>query len=262
MRRIADASAMVAEPEDAMRRAGATAFPGFRLRWLARTPSTQDVVRAAARAGAAEGFCCVAAEQTAGRGRQGRRWVAPAGTALLMSLLLRRPARVAAAVPLAAGLALADAVQEVAGVPCRLKWPNDVLAGGGKLAGILAEGDPGGAVVLGLGVNLTVPGFPPDIPGVSLHTLSAVPVQREALLAAFLRHLARRLGQVETGGVPAIRDDWTRVAAGLGGAVRAVTGTRTVVGTALGIGDDGALLVATDGGTLRLAAGEIHLVGG
>ena len=253
---------MVADTENELRRAAADAFPGFRLHRLARTPSTQDVVRAAARGGAAEGFCCVAGEQTAGRGRLGRRWVAPAGTSLLMSLLLRRAPRVAVAVPLAAGLAVADAIEEVAGVPCRLKWPNDVLAGGGKLAGILAEVEPGGAIVLGLGVNLSVPGFPPDVPGASLHTLSGVPVERDLLLAAFLRHLGRRLGQVEAAGIPAIRDDWTQRAAGLGGVVRAVAGSRTTVGTALGIDEDGALLVATDQGTVRLVAGEVHLTGG
>ncbi len=252
---------MGAETPETAGRAGAAAFPGFRLRTVARTPSTQDVVRAAARAGAAEGFCCLAAEQTAGRGRMGRAWLAPAGTSLLVSLLLRRRAAIASAVPLAAGLAVADAVAGVAGVSCRLKWPNDVLADGGKLAGILAELEPGGAVVLGLGLNLTVPAFPPGIPGVSLHTLSAVHVERDALLAAYLGHLARRLAQVEAGGIPAIRSEWTAVAAGLGGMVRAVIGDHTVAGTALGIDDDGALLVVTNRGTERLVAGEVHLTG-
>jgi BirA family biotin operon repressor/biotin-[acetyl-CoA-carboxylase] ligase len=248
-------------PAADLRRAGIAAFPGFRLHSVARTRSTQDLVRAGARAGAAEGYCCVAAEQTAGRGRLGRQWIAPAGTSLLMSLLLRRPPRVAQAVPLAAGLAVTGAVEEVAGVRCLLKWPNDVLAGGGKLAGILAEAESGDAVVLGVGINLTVPGFPAGVAGVSLHTLCAGPVAREALLAAFLRHLAGRLDQVVAGGLAAIRDDWTRVAAGLGEPVRAVIGSRTVVGTALGIDGDGALLVASGGGTVRLVAGEVHLTG-
>lgn len=250
------------ESLEAARRAGGAAFPGFALHTKSRTPSTQDLVRAAARAGAAEGYCCVAAEQTAGRGRMGRQWVAPPDTSLLVSLLLRRRGPVSSAVPLAAGLAVADAVMETAGVPCRLKWPNDVLAGGGKLAGILAEMEPGGAVVLGLGVNLTVPGFPPGVSGVSLHTLRATPVERDVLLAAYLGHLARRLGQVEAGGIPAIRGDWTAVAAGLGKTVRAVIGSHTVAGTVLGIDDDGALLVVTGGGIERLVAGEVHLTGG
>ena len=126
--------------------AGRAAFPGFRLRVLERAPSTQDVVRAAARAGAEAGFCCVAREQTAGRGRQGRGWVAPPGDGLLMSVLVRVGAGVAAGVPLLAGVAVCDAVEALgveAGV-VGVKWPNDVLVRGSgqKLAGVLAEVEP------------------------------------------------------------------------------------------------------------------------
>ncbi|MGD1053826.1 MAG: biotin--[acetyl-CoA-carboxylase] ligase [Candidatus Dormibacteria bacterium] len=246
--------------EAALRRAGEAVFPGFQLRRLARTPSTQDVVREAARSGAREGFCCVAEEQTAGRGRSGRRWLAPPGTALLMSILLRRPAQVAAGVPLLAGLAVADAITGLTGVACRLKWPNDVLAGPGKLAGILAEVETGGGIVLGLGVNLTVPGFPPGVPGVSLDRLAGAACGGDALLTALLPELGRRLRQVEAGGIRSLRADWTERAAGLGGPVRAQLGTSRVEGTALGIDDDGALLVETRRGRVRLVAGEVHLL--
>ena len=246
--------------EAGVRRAGEAVFPGFRLRRLARTPSTQDVVREAARAGVPEGYCCVAAEQTAGRGRSGRRWLAPAGTALLVSILLRRPPEVAAAVPLLAGLAVADAVAGLTGVSCRLKWPNDVLAGSGKLAGILTEVEAGGGIILGLGVNLSVPSFPSDVPGVSLDRLARAPQSWEALLSAILPELGRRLRQVEGGGIRGLRVDWTARAAGLGGPVRAQVGSSTVEGTALGIDDDGALLVETADGRVRLVAGEVHLL--
>jgi BirA family biotin operon repressor/biotin-[acetyl-CoA-carboxylase] ligase len=243
-----------------VRRAGAAAFPGFELRRLARTASTQDVVRAAAAAGAPEGFCCVAGEQTAGRGRSGRRWLAPPDTALLMSLLLRRQGAVAAAVPLVAGLALADALAGLAGVACRLKWPNDVLAGPGKLAGILTEVEPGGGIILGLGVNLSVGAFPEDVPGVSLDQVAGARFGWEAVLAALLPELGRRLGQVEEGGLASVRGDWTALAAGIGDAIRAEVGAAVVEGTALGIDDDGALLVATARGRIRLIAGEVHLL--
>jgi BirA family biotin operon repressor/biotin-[acetyl-CoA-carboxylase] ligase len=226
--------------EAAVRRAGEAAFPGFQLRRLARTPSTQDVVREAAGAGAREGFCCVAEEQTAGRGRSGRQWLAPPGTALLMSLLLRRRPEVAAAVPLLAGLAVADAV-----------------AG---LAGILTELEARGGIILGLGVNLTVPAFPPDVPGVSLDRLAGAAYGWEAFLTALLPELGRRLGQVEAGGIGSLRADWTARAAGLGGPVRAQLGASTVEGTALGIDGDGALLVETGEGLVRLVAGEVHLL--
>jgi len=248
------------DPDAIVRKAGIASFPGFQLRRLARTASTQDVVRTAARGGAAEGFCCVAGEQTAGRGRSGRRWVAPPGTALLMSLLLRRRLEIAAAVPLLAGLALADALEGLAGVRCRLRWPNDVLAGGGKLAGILTEVEPGGGIVLGLGVNLTVPAFPPDVPGVSLDQISGTRHRWDALLAAVLPELARRLDQVDAGGIGSLRDEWTARAEGIGGRVRAEVGTATVEGTALGIDDDGALLVETGGGPVRVVAGDVHIL--
>jgi len=237
-------------------------FQGFELRCLARTASTQDVVRTAAGAGVPEGFCCVAGEQTAGRGRSGRAWLTPAGTALLMSLLLRRQGSVAAAVPLVGGLAVADAVGGLTGVDCRLKWPNDVLVGTGKLAGILTEVEPGGGIVLGVGVNLTVAAFPPDVPGVSLDRVAGRVWGWDAVLAAFLAELGRRLRQVEAGGIRSMRDDWTARAAGLGGQVRAEMGGTVVEGTALGIEDDGALLVATDRGRIRLVAGEVHLLTG
>jgi len=177
-----------------------------------------------------------------------------------MSLLLRRRGVAAAAVPLLAGLALADTLAALAGVDCRLKWPNDVLAGPGKLAGILTEVEPGGGIVLGLGVNLTVPSFPPDVPGVSLDRLAGAALGWDAVLAALLPQLGRRLCQVEEGGVPSLRSDWTARAAGLGGPIRAETGASVVEGTALGIDDDGALLVGTDRGQLRLVAGEVHLL--
>ena len=244
----------------AVRRAGEAVFPGFQLRRLARTPSTQEVVREAAGAGAREGFCCVAAEQTAGRGRSGRQWLAPPGTALLMSLLLRRRPEVAAAVPLLTGLAVADTVDGLTGVSCRLKWPNDVLAGSAKLAGILTEVEAGGGIILGLGVNLTVPAFPADVAGVSLDRLAGAAYGWEAFLTTLLPELHRRLRQVEAGGIGSLRADWTARAAGLGGPVRAQLGASTVEGTALGIDDDGALLVDTVDGPVRLVAGEVHLL--
>ena len=177
-----------------------------------------------------------------------------------MSLLLRRRPEVAAAVPLLTGLAVADAVAGLTGVSCRLKWPNDVLAGSGKLAGILAEVEAGGGIILGLGVNLTVPAFPPDVPGVSLDRLAGAPQSWDTLLSALLPELGRRLRQVEGGGIRSLRADWTARAAGLGGPVRAQLGDSTIEGTALGIDDDGALLVETGESTVRLVAGEVHLL--
>lgn len=252
---------------DAVRAAGLTVFPGFRLRVVARTPSTQDVVRAAARAGAAEGWCCVAGEQTAGRGRQGRRWDTPPGAALLMSVLLRPPRAVAGGVPLVGGLAVTDAIAALCpSARVGLKWPNDVLAeDGGKLAGVLAEVEPaapdGPAVVLGIGLNLAVDGFPPEVAGASLHRLCGRQVVWEEMLTALLPALAARMRELERGGVAATVGAWRQRAVGIGSRVTVHTPHGAIEGIAAGVDDDGALLVdSLDGGRRRrLLAGDVSL---
>lgn len=285
--------------------AGRAAFPGFRLRVLERTPSTQDVVRAAARAGAEAGFCCVAMAQTAGRGRQGRPWTAPPGSALLVSVLMRVGGGVAGGVPLLGGVAVCDALAALGVAPgaVGLKWPNDVLVRGSglKLAGVLAEVEPrdrstsrrvagGGTaaasgaplsppnehgragvpaagaqdgsvpVALGIGLNLAVPGFPPDVPGASLHTLLGRGVPWEAALAALLTALGRRLAELDAAGLPAVIAAWRPLALGLGAPIEAITPTGTLRGTAVDVAPDGALLVATDAGITPLVAGDVHLL--
>lgn len=151
------------------------------VRWVATTGSTNTDAMSLARDGAPEGIVVVADHQRAGRGRRNRTWVAPPGGSLLLSVLLRPPARVAGAVTMAAALAMAEAVERVAAVPARLKWPNDLVvatsAGERKLAGVLAEADwPAGStisggyrppgprdrtvVVVGIGLNVRWPGGP------------------------------------------------------------------------------------------------------
>ena len=156
------------------------------VRWVATTGSTNSDALALARDGAPEGIVVVADHQSAGRGRRARTWVAPPGGSLLLSVLLRPPARVAGAVTMAAAVALAEAIEEVAGITAGLKWPNDLVVatadGDRKLAGILAEADwPAGStisggyrapavhdravVVVGIGVNVTWPRAPGDTRG-------------------------------------------------------------------------------------------------
>jgi BirA family transcriptional regulator, biotin operon repressor / biotin---[acetyl-CoA-carboxylase] ligase len=241
-------------------------FPALNVRRVARTTSTQDVVLRAARAGAAEGFCCLANEQTAGRGRQGREWIAPAGSALLASVLLRRSLAVAPGIPFAAGLAVIDALLETCGLAARLKWPNDVLAGGHKLAGILSEVAPGSteggrvAVALGLGLNLRVEGFPAGVDAVSLHTLVEHPPGAEVLLLAWGNALRARVAELEVGGVPAVVAGWRQHSIGLGSPVIVESASGTLEGVAVDVAADGALLVASAGGQVhRVVAGEVHL---
>jgi BirA family transcriptional regulator, biotin operon repressor / biotin---[acetyl-CoA-carboxylase] ligase len=240
-------------------------FPALRIRRVARTRSTQDIVLHAARSGAAEGFCCLAGEQTAGRGRQGRSWSAPPGSALLVSILLRRQAAVAVGIPFAAGLAIVDALAATTGVSAGLKWPNDVLVGRRKLAGILSEVAPGSslagevAVALGLGVNLTVDAFPADANAVSLHSLVADPPDAEVLLRAWSTALVSQLAALESGGIPAIAAGWRAHAVGLGEPVIVHAPSGSFEGIAVDIADDGALLVESDGEVRRVLAGDVHL---
>jgi BirA family biotin operon repressor/biotin-[acetyl-CoA-carboxylase] ligase len=239
-------------------------FPALNVRRVARTTSTQDVVLRAARAGAAEGFCCLADEQTAGRGRQGRAWVAPPGSALLASVLLRRSPAVAAGIPFAAGLAVIDALQATCGVTARLKWPNDVLIDGHKLAGILSEVAPGSmdgsriAVALGLGLNLRVDRFAPGVDAVSLHALVEHPPDAEVLLLAWGDALRGRFAELE-GGVPAVVAGWRQHSIGLGSPVTVQSASGILEGIAVDVADDGALLVASDGAIHRVLAGDVHL---
>ena len=237
----------------------------FAITAVARTTSTQDVVRRAALSGAAEGFCCLAAEQTAGRGRLGRRWVAPPGTALLASVLLRVADGAVAGVPFAAGLAMREGLAATYGLDTGLKWPNDVLVSGRKLSGLLAEVCPGAgrggetAVIVGAGVNLRVPAFPDGVAGVSLHELVENPPAAEALLDAWLRRLDTRVSALEQSGRAPLLADWRLHATGLGAPVRVETGGRLIAGTAVDVRDDGALLVRTAGGVTPVLAGDVQL---
>jgi BirA family transcriptional regulator, biotin operon repressor / biotin---[acetyl-CoA-carboxylase] ligase len=214
---------------------------------LRETTSTNDRARALAIAGAPHGTLVTAAAQTAGRGRQGRTWSAPPGRALLMSLVLRRPGRM---LPLAAAVAVAEA----AGPEAAIKWPNDVLLGGRKVAGILAEARPqDGWAVLGIGLNVAV--RPGDLPAElrsTAATLALEPRDVEPVLARVLRALEDALGL----STPALLDAWQARDALQGRHIAWAGGE----GRAAGIDGDGRLVVElAGGGRTALEAGEVHL---
>jgi BirA family biotin operon repressor/biotin-[acetyl-CoA-carboxylase] ligase len=210
--------------------------------------STNQRARELAAAGAPHGTLVTASEQSAGRGRQGRVWTAPAGRALLCSLVVRSPPRL---LPLAGGIAVA----ELAGEEARLKWPNDVLRDGRKLAGILVEGRPQEHwAVLGIGLNVALreADFPPELRG-RAGTLGLEPEAIEPTLAKLLEGLTRWLGASEPEVLAAVRGrDALR-----GRQVRWAAGE----GTGAGIDDDGRLIVQTSDGPVSLDAGEVHLAG-
>jgi BirA family biotin operon repressor/biotin-[acetyl-CoA-carboxylase] ligase len=222
---------------------------------VAMATSTNSVLVDRARAGAPDGLVLVADYQSHGRGRLDRSWEAPPGTCLLMSVLLRPtapelpPSRRYLAVA-ALSLAVREAAAGLSGADVRLKWPNDVIAGG-KLAGVLAEAGGGDALVVGAGVNVSW--RPPDLPATSLEELAGHPVDREELLAGVLSAMDRLYGDWD--GVARLYEDHC---ATIGRTVQVHTGEGTVVGTARGIDRDGALLVTQDGvGTTRVVAGDV-----
>jgi BirA family biotin operon repressor/biotin-[acetyl-CoA-carboxylase] ligase len=219
---------------------------------LRRTDSTSDRARKLALAGAPHGTLITAAEQSAGRGRQGRRWSAPPGSALLMSLVLREPPPL---LPLLAALAVCD----LAGGQAQIKWPNDIVlarADGGlaKLAGILAEGRPQeGWAVLGIGVNVAVEieQLPPELHGTAA-SLGWPADRLEPALAQLLSALALRLAEPAEQTLRA----WRERDALRGREVRWSSGN----GRAEGVDGAGRLVVALEqGGQATLDAGEVHL---
>ncbi len=205
--------------------------------------------------GAPHGTLVTASGQTAGHGRQGRAWVTPPGRALACSLVLREPPRL---LPMLAALAVADVADrfDVAQRTAAIKWPNDVLLDGRKVAGILAEGRPQeGWVVLGIGVNVAVEegGFPPELRDIAT-SLGCEPAQVEPTLAVLLERLAHWLAAT-----PEAAMDAYRARDALAGREISWNGGH---GIALGVADDGRLRVRPDGdaaGELLLDAGEVHI---
>jgi BirA family biotin operon repressor/biotin-[acetyl-CoA-carboxylase] ligase len=227
--------------------------------------STNDLARAAAERGTAEGLLVVADEQEAGRGRRGRSWAAPPGSAILASLLLRpqTPLTEAFAPTMLLALAIMRTVQAL-GVPAGLKWPNDVLVAGRKLAGILAEGTTRAGfldfVVMGFGVNVD---FDPVAFGLGdratslRQELGAAP-DRAAVLARILLEAEKRYRAWQAGGYAALWAEWQAALVTLGTMVRIEIGTGEIVsGPAIRVEYDGALIVATGMGERRVVAGTL-----
>jgi BirA family biotin operon repressor/biotin-[acetyl-CoA-carboxylase] ligase len=222
-------------------------------------PSTQAIAFQLADEGAADGTVVVAEHQTAGRGRQGRAWHDEAGANLLASILVR-PRLEPAELPLlsyVAAIAVAEALAGAAGLATRLKWPNDVLVGGRKIAGILLESRLGAdaVVVIGMGINVGQRAFPAAVEGqaTSVRLEGGRDLSRDALLAAVLDRFDHWRRCLQTEGFPPVRGRWTDLSATLGREVR----VGSVAGVATGLDDDGALLVERAGTVTRVVAGEI-----
>ncbi len=238
--------------------------PWTRIVCLAVADSTNDRAMEMAAGGAPHGTVVVAEAQTSGRGRQGRTWVSPPGRNIYVSLLLRPaiPVPEAPRLSLVAGVALAEAV-EGAGVPCFLKWPNDLYVAGRKAAGILAEmaSDAGRVrhVVVGVGINVNMPAneIPARLRGratsLAIHAKRVLP--RVEVLARFLDAFAARYRDFLAGGFPAVRPGWERRDFLRGKPILLRKDGAERWGTADGLDEAGALRFLPDGGT---AAESVH----
>jgi len=244
-----------------------TSFVGRALHYREALPSTMDEAWRLARAGAPDGTVVLAEEQTAGRGRLKRSWWAPAGTSLLLSVLLRPgwPARQAQRLTMVCSLAVCEAIAVTAGVPAQVKWPNDVLIAGHKVCGILTELDVAGAqletAVVGIGINVNVDfecAPPLMAPATSLMLAAGRRVSRMDLLVALLsgieqRYLATRAGR-------SYHHEWAARMATLGREVQVRGAMETWQGMAVDVDVDGALLVKEqDGSVRRVLAGDVTL---
>jgi len=238
----------------------------FSIQRFGSLSSTQDEARAQARAGAPSGTLILAAEQLAGRGRQGRVWESPAGLGLTFTVI-HRTARPPAEWPLftlAASLGMSEGIDPF-GIASRLKWPNDLLLSGRKVAGTLADTERS-AILIGIGLNVLQKeeDFPEPLRDIATSIAiecgrkGRVPPSMEDLLDSILCGLERRLRDLEgAGGEPILAAFWSRCSdRGRRIEVRLPSG-ESMTGEAIGLGSAGALLLSTESGVLPLSAGEI-----
>lgn len=244
-------------------------WTGPQPHFLVSTTSTNADVAEFASAGAPEGTCVVAEEQTAGRGRHERVWVSPSHAGLWMSVLIR-PADVPRVrwgwLPLLAGLAVRDAIRAMRMVPVGLKWPNDLVvqhaacggsAGTAKLGGLLSEVVEPDGVVIGIGVNVSLTGAELPTPEATSLFLEGGDTDRDALLAGILIALQQRLAQWRAGD-ERLADDYRDACVTIGRLVDVVLGPENRLnGVVIGIDPDGHLLVDSDGSTRTVTAGDV-----
>ena len=233
----------------------------FDVRRHASLPSTMDAASALAHQGARHGVVIVADEQTAGRGRRGATWQSPAGAGLYLSFIARP--RNPAAIPLltlAAGVGIREGIQRSTGLAADLKWPNDLIVGRRKLAGILAEGvgigSPSPSVVIGVGVNLQPAAYSPDVAARATSIAGELgrAIDRGQLFDEVLISLWDRLAALERNPGD-ILQAWRAASPNASGTRVEWDGKQ---GVTAGVDDSGALLVTTNTGTERIIAGELR----
>lgn len=243
---------------------------GRDIRVFQETTSTNDVIEKLARDGVKEGAVVFAESQTQGRGRLGRKWISPAGKGLWFSVLLRPDLRPQAArqLTVVAATALARAIRSQTNLAPEIKWPNDILIRGKKVAGILtelsAELDHVKYIILGIGVdvNLNAGEFPSDLRKIatSLKVEAGHTIIRAQLAAAILDELDFDYARICSGEFEKVADEWEERCTTLGHNVVIRVGDRVIQGRAESLDSDGALLVRTQHGQLeRIIGGDVTL---
>jgi BirA family biotin operon repressor/biotin-[acetyl-CoA-carboxylase] ligase len=256
--------------DDLLARLGKTKVIGRDIRVFEQTTSTNDVIEKLARDGVKEGVVVFAESQTKGRGRLGRKWISPAHKGLWFSILLRPDLRPQETTQLtvASATALRRAIQSETGLKPEIKWPNDILIGGKKVAGILtelnAELDKVRYVILGIGIdmNLDAGEFPAELKRIatSLKIETGETVSRAELATAILRELDFDYARIGGGKFAVVADEWEEHCVTIGKNVTVQIGDRKIRGCAESLDDDGALLLRTEHGHLeRITGGDVTL---
>lgn len=246
---------------------GKPALPIWDPLLLAETSSTNDVAREQGRKGVRAGFLVAASRQTRGRGRLGRSWESPTDRGLYVSILLRPDLAVAQAgqLTILASVATVDAVEALTGLRPQIKWPNDLMMGGKKLAGLLIETEPVGTrldfAVIGIGINVRheAADFSPEVRDLatSLYLATGRHYRRADLLVALLQAFERRLSQPFS----EAREAWAASSLTLGQRVTLTTARGRKHGQALGLDESGALLLRNDSGEVEIVtAGDMQAV--
>ena len=232
--------------------------------------STQDMAAELARGGEPEGLVVIAETQTQGRGRKSRSWISTPGAGVCLSIILRpglKPAQIAQ-IPLVAGVAAARAIRTVTGLKPDIKWPNDLLVGGKKVAGILTEMscelDCINHVILGIGINVNTlkSNLPEPIRDIatSLQSECGRDISRVALVQRFLTEFEAVYRRYLANGFESIRQEWKSLSNTIGSQVEITDGGERLTGEALDIDGDGFLLLKTDAGSIeRIVVGDVSL---
>jgi len=246
-----------------------TQILGTEIYYFSEIGSTNDEAKKKAVAGCPEGTLVITETQLGGRGRLSRGWFSPVAKGLWFSVVLRPPfpPQEAPKCTLMAAVALNRAIRDVTGIPCGIKWPNDILCNGRKLVGILtemsAEMDAINHIVIGMGINVNIDEteLPPELKTIatSVSIETGAEVSRIDLFIKVLERLEEIYLQVKTGGFSVVLDAWRQESITLGRMVNVIGLDKSFVGKAIDIDNDGALLVETEQGVERVLAGDVSI---